>query len=638
MSILGYILIFLLPALFAWKLIHDTRGVCYFIGSLSTDNEKVVRASSEISILDWPSKMHSIDYNRSQLREYWTIFLHLLGKIKGDNLSDHMNITLSLIANCISSILIFFIFKNLFGIEIGFIIFLLYVTSFWPYYVSLYMGHVYLAQMFFLISVLFLQLTGYVDFIFANIFFFMSGIFAFVSFFSSSASRKYPPILFIALLFVLRDHLILPWRDSYPIENVMFVAIITTLVFVVLIFRDFFVNWIFLSIFKKVSVDTEKTSMISGKLSQLALVLYFCLLAIAIFFNLRSDFILPLVSYHLGMLVILIHILLPLKTLPENITRYYVWLNVSSWASHFNSYPDKMKTFGFDMPNDFKGAGIEWVHYLFLRFMPVVYPLYIASVIVLLFIIIIAGYNISLNYFIVTVVVSMLPIFIHEFTGGLKVGKAYAVSLPFLLLVIALTIKEIIGIVAGDTEKLSMLWSVAGIVVAAQLLHSLYVLYSDTIPCRMAPAHLRKKLKELHVDTFYTYDNPYNDSFVKTMVSSYPDEFNVKYIDSLSDISRGIVVIPAVSSKSVSMETQQYAILDGDFNKDLSLNNLLKDKSIEDKALMKIPTMGSSKYYVHESEVTSYRSFILKQISDFDRWLGNAWILEIQGCYNKDKT
>ena len=177
MDIFIYSMVFLLPILAALKIINDTEGVCYFGPELSTDNEKVVRASLGISALDWPSKMHSIEYNRSQLREYWTIFLHLLGKIKKDNLSDHMNITLALIANSVSSILIFFVFKILFGTEIGFIIFLLYLTSFWPYYVAVYMGHAHLAQMFFLVSFLFLQLTSYVNFPAANFLFFLGGMF-----------------------------------------------------------------------------------------------------------------------------------------------------------------------------------------------------------------------------------------------------------------------------------------------------------------------------------------------------------------------------------------------------------------------------------------------------------------------------
>ena len=100
-----YLVVIVLPILVAIKLIHSTKGICYFGPALSTDNEKIVKASSEINPLDWPSKMHSIKYNRSQLREYWTICLHYLGKIKKDNLSDHMNISLALIANSVSSII-----------------------------------------------------------------------------------------------------------------------------------------------------------------------------------------------------------------------------------------------------------------------------------------------------------------------------------------------------------------------------------------------------------------------------------------------------------------------------------------------------------------------------------------------------
>jgi len=627
-------MVFLLPIIAATKLIYDTKGICYFGPSLTTDNEKVVKASLEIGTFNWPSKMHLIDYNRSQLREYWTIFLHLLGKIKKDNQSDHMNITLALIANSISSILIFFVFKILFGVEIGFIIFLLYLTSFWPYYVATYMGHVHLAQMFFLLSLLLLLLTSYVNFTVANFLFFLGGVFSFVSFFSSSASRKYPPMSFIALLFVLQDYFKLPWESGFYSENLSFIVLSTIIFIAIIILRRFIVNVALRMFINKVNMTAEKVYQIESKVNQISskiIVLtsafYFILLVIATCFNLTTYFIVPLLIYCLGCFIVIAHILLPTKTLPNNIMRYYAWLDVSSWASHFNSYPDKMKTFGFDMPDNFKGAGISWIHHLFLRFMPVIYPLYIVSIILLLVRIYISGYDLLLGHFLFAFFVSIMPVLIHEFTGGLKVGKAYVVAQLFLLVLIALALEVLISMMGVGIGEELVFW-LAAIIIIAQLVHSLYILYSDTIPCRMAPTYLRNKLKELNVDTFYTYDNSYNDSFVGAMISTYPVEFNVKYIDNLSEVSKGIVVIPAVSSKSVSVETQQYAIINGDFDKDLSLNNLLKDKSIESKALLKIPTFGASKYYVHESEVTSYRDIILKQISGYDRWLGNAWIIK----------
>ena len=219
-----------------------------------------------------------------------------------------------------------------------------------------------------------------------------------------------------------------------------------------------------------------------------------------------------------------------------------------------------------------------------------------------------------------------MPVLIHEFTGGLKVGKAYVVAQLFLLVLVALAFNELV-IFIETIKGVKLLYWLTAIIIIFQLVHSLYVIYSDTIPCRMAPTNLRNKLKELNVDKFYTYNNSYNDSFVSAMISTYPGEFDVHFINNLSEVTEGVIVIPAVSSKSVSQETQKYAIINGDFDKDLSLNNLLEDHSIEDIAVSRIPTVGSSKYYVHESEVTSYRDIVLKQISENDRWLGNAWIL-----------
>ena len=111
MVVLGLI-IFIIAVFIAGKIIHDTRGVCYFSHSLSTDCEKIVRSADQIRLFEWPSKMHSLPNNRSQLREYWTMSIHILGKFMKDKFSDHMNITLSLLANTVSSVLIYFVFSR----------------------------------------------------------------------------------------------------------------------------------------------------------------------------------------------------------------------------------------------------------------------------------------------------------------------------------------------------------------------------------------------------------------------------------------------------------------------------------------------------------------------------------------------
>ena len=167
---------------------------------------------------------------------------------------------------------------------------------------------------------------------------------------------------------------------------------------------------------------------------------------------------------------------------------------------------DKMKTFGFDMPDHFKGAGSSWIHYLFLKFMPVIYPLYILSIIYLIIRIYTIGYDLFLGHFLFALFVSLMPVLIHEFTGGLKVGKAYVVTQLFLLVIIALAFKELFIFIEPILGVETLYWIIA-LTIISQLVHSVYVIYSDTIPCRMAPTYLRNKLKELN---YVLVSNTYN--------------------------------------------------------------------------------------------------------------------------------
>ena len=114
------------------------------------------------------------------------------------------------------------------------------------------------------------------------------------------------------------------------------------------------------------------------------------------------------------------------------------------------------------------------------------------------------------------------------------------------------------------------------------------------------------------------------------MLYSYPGEFSVQYVRSIEEAgNEGVFVVPPSSSKSVAMETQQFSILNGDFRQDSVLNELLDTGRIEKIALERIKTLGSSRVYVHESEVTSFRDLGLHQIADRDRWLGHGWVIDL---------
>ena len=119
----------------------------FFLPDMLTDNQKMLAASKQIKLLDWPSYMHDISFNRSQCREYWTLCCVILNRIFKKYEDDFITILLGAAANFVSTIIIYFIFSNFFSEKIGLIASLLYLTSFWPYHISLFIGHVILSQM-----------------------------------------------------------------------------------------------------------------------------------------------------------------------------------------------------------------------------------------------------------------------------------------------------------------------------------------------------------------------------------------------------------------------------------------------------------------------------------------------------------
>jgi len=377
------LIITVLAAFMALKISRDTQGVCYFSPSVSTDNEKIVRSADQVQLLDWPSKMHSIPLNRSQLREYWTLFIHILGRFKKDKFSDHMNITLALIANGVSSVLIYFVFSNYFSPTVGFVTSLLYITSFWPYHVAIFMGHIHLAQMFFLLAVLCLQAAESFQVPISYLIYLSGGVLTAVSFFSSSASRKYPVLMFIALIYSLRGQITTPWTYEYSRSNIYWITGITIVTLIVNITIRTTSKKILLLLKKTTEKNWGKEHIIAirGMLTKLLIlvVLFY------IFFDVSNKLFFPLVSFILGAVIVGFHILLPQKDMMSNIARYYTWLNVSTWASHFNAYHDPVKAFGRIIPENFRGGGLIWVHRLFLRFMPFVYPLYWLSIFYLVY-------------------------------------------------------------------------------------------------------------------------------------------------------------------------------------------------------------------------------------------------------------
>jgi hypothetical protein len=629
-------LVIVCPIVTTIKVIYDTREVCFAGGEMSTDNEKMLYAASKISFFNWPSKIHSIENSRAETREYWVIFIKLLQIFYKNKITDHVNFTLALIANCVSAILIYFIMCNYFNSNVGVIVSLLYSSCIWAYQIIFVIGHVHLSQMFFLLTVLTLQMTSILDNVYSVYLYFFAGVLTITSFVSSSASRKYPLLAIIVLVFSFQEFAVFPWEIDYFISTNVGIYLGGLLLF---IFSKIFIKYQKNNFAKILGIMTNKDI----KTSHIEFATNILLNTILVYFFFASmfpDFSLitkQFIAYVSGVIVVSLHILLPTSTMKENIVRYILWL-MGTWRSHFSSYPDQEKTFGKKLPDEFRGHGLRWTYQLFWRVIPVVFVLYASSFIVVTYDTF-TGSRFENNYlaaiYLVSItIVSLFPLIVSEITSSLQVGKAYFPSFIGILIMIGLASNIILNEIGDNQTGMEAFFAFAFTIIILQIGLSLTSYFNDILPARMATTILRNHLKKINVKEIYTYDNSYNDSLVKSMTYSYPGEFKVKHITGIKDVAKGIIVVPGTSSKSESMESQQLAILNGDFREDEILNELYKNKDIEKLAISKIITRGCSKYFVLESEVTGYRDLILNQVSEYDRWIANAWILSAEEVHS----
>ena len=131
------------------------------------------------------------------------------------------------------------------------------------------------------------------------------------------------------------------------------------------------------------------------------------------------------------------------------------------------------------------------------------------------------------------------------------------------------------------------------------------------------------------IKKFATYDNFLNDAILKPFLDRYHRDFNVEFVENIQDAKSYYFLLPPISGKSLSLETNEYANKVGDFSEDQELNRLFESGEIENISLKSYPTLSSSKIFVLESEVTGFKHFFIDKINSKDRYFGRLRVLKI---------
>ncbi len=611
------------------------RNIQFF--SLDTDNEKQVYAASRLKDCKWPSDIHKLGIGKTYMKDVTIFLLALFQKIFRDNKSDSPLVGLSGLSNCISAVLIFLIARNYWGSDVGLLLSILYIVSIWPWQVALFGGHINIATMFFLTTILSVQTINFsapVPWLLISGFILCLTMFASASatkyilpFFAAVFYESYKPILLAGSYGQLMNELLVPFKIKISLMILVLLAI--SFMAARLSYKKIVTSMYAEKSFGFLNNKIEARATFpldhylrhaSKKINSYAKIASATALFLFLIFNMINfSYLLPILG---GFLVSLVLLTVPdIKKGIKNYLSYFLgpMLGQGGMKYHFKIYVDFFAKRGIRVNRTTRGAGPKWVPLILLRMAPFHLIIFLVSVL-LAFILLNTN---SISVFLI-LAASLLPIIWSEITGAAQIGRTYSPALIGMLIFIGYTAHSI-----QLTYGMEIYWLLFWVSVIPAATWNIYIFSSDIYPARMAIPNLIVILRKLGIKEFYTYQTNYNNALTNAINPGVAKQFTIRYMNNLEELKNknAWIIIPGTSSKAINMESEMEGIDNGDFAKDPLLNKLIETREIENIAEKRLKTFGTSRYWVHESEVTSYRDLILHDVRKEDIFRGYAWLL-----------
>jgi len=149
----------------------------------------------------------------------------------------------------------------------------------------------------------------------------------------------------------------------------------------------------------------------------------------------------------------------------------------------------------------------------------------------------------------------------------------------------------------------------------------------DVYPSRMANNIIYDWIKNNPPKNLYSYpDHPYRLNMIDLLVNiKQKDEVKFRIIQHLPQAIDGYIFIPPLTGKSIWSDCQTE-----DFVDDPYLVQLIRSGRFSQYVIRTFNTLTSSRIWAQEEEYCSYLDLHLNKISDFDRFLGHAFILDAE--------
>lgn len=639
---LSFYLILGISAFFGVAFAISTKGIFYH--TPDTDNELMAYAAAQSHKWKWFSDVHkySASTRKCSMKEWTIILLSIFQKIFRSKTTDWPYTAMTGLSISFSTLLIYAITANYFNEVTGLLIALLYIISFWPWQVSLYGGHANMANLFFLLSAYSIQISFGVS-IFPLILITVGGVFLGFCLFSSPSSHKYLIGIFAALFFnsyrnFFESNNISEIIHTLPINHLVLMDVIILAIFLLATTLVLFTyKWIVKKIYNQ-KAPKFLNKLMSGrenfslehyidnahkKIKTLLFWEFWLLLSFLLAINLIP--LSTLLAFAAGFVFVFFAINLP--NTKENVVEYFACMLEHKKKTHFKSYVEYFAKRGISVQRNTRGAGLSWVPKLLWKFAPFHMALFIV-----MFAIgeyqSIATRNTSESVLIIIIsLVALSPIIWAELTKAPQASRLYSPSLITSLLLPAY-------ILSGAVWTVYTLLLPLGILVLI-FAWNFWRFTDDIYPARMTIRSLMKVVRKHNINEIYTYSTSHNAAFIYAVPGIGKQEylprqdivppFKINYIRRLDEVKDGWIAIPGTSGKSLTAAGLSEP--DQDYISDPLLNHLIETRRIEKIAEAKFKTYGTSTIWIHEDDITSYRSLHLKDIGPKDLYRGYAWLI-----------
>src|SRR3989338_592916 len=639
-----YLISILLLSLGFWLFFLFAIRNIYFVGP-GTDNELFVRAAARSDQWKWFSDVHKFDHFKTGTKAFTIILLSVFQKIFRDKTGDRPYVALAGTTVSASAILIYLICSNYWNPPIGFAVAVLFLISFWSWQIAVYGGHINVATMVFLFSIYFLQQTDTATY--PEIWLAVSGAFLFLTIYSSSSASKYAPMFFSAVFYekyspLLKQKVMTALGKEIILNHsILFNIAIPALFLIIFLTLKLSYRRIITAMYLEKSFPFLNKRL--GNRDQFSLEYYidrarkklnyyalwglrFMLFILILVNVLGFDYLISIIT---GFLFAILLLLSP--NILEHLLSYTGFMTGRLSRPHFKLYIEYFTKRGIKESAYYpRGGGWKWIPKILFRFIPGHMILSIFLLAMLLSDFILKNSYPNPVIFMLLLFASLSPILWMEITKGAQLSRTYFPGFIGILLFIgySLSVLEI------NQKILWIIFISSGLSIFAW---NLWIFVTDIYPARMTILNLVNSLKKRGINKIYTYKTPYNDAFMGAIPLNVLKEFQIDYITTLDEIkeTNAWVVIPGTSCKSISVSSNMAVVEGGDYIKDPVLNELINTRKIEKIAVAKFKTVGTSRIWVHEDEVSSYRDLILGDIGEADRFRSHGWLINIDSIHKQ---